>query len=116
MAAPYFDIESHSVTATLYLHRALTVGDIPDLRIACAVLPMHVRHLRIDARALRDADGHTREVLRDIVRYWRRTRSGGLALCATERLLGMAPTTPVPIVPAATLRWPPSRAKGRATG
>ncbi len=74
MVGPSFDIESHRLTATLYVHRPLGVADLRDVRIACALLPPEVRQLRIDARALAGADVKTRGILHAVLRYWRRTR------------------------------------------
>lgn len=110
MTAPSFDIESHQLTATLYLHRALAGADLRDVRIACALLPPEVRLLRIDARALAEAGRRTREVLREVVRNWRRTRGGGVELCATERLLGMAPTSDGPTIHASLVLVPENAA------
>ncbi len=76
MVGPSFDIESHRLTATLYVHRPLGVADLRDVRIACALLPPEVRQLRIDARALADADSRTWGILHDVLRHWRRMRGG----------------------------------------
>ncbi len=103
MTAPHFDIESHHATATLYLRRPLAKSDVRDFRIACALLPAGVWHLRIDARALRDADQGTRRVLRELVRHWRGTRGGGVELYWSERMLGMAPGCPSPTIQPALL-------------
>lgn len=100
MTGPRFEIESHAVTATLYLHRPFESCDLRDVRIACALLPPEVRRLRIDAHSLEHADRKTRELLREIVSYWRTSRGGGLELCRTELCLGMAPTTIWPTVQA----------------
>ena len=56
--------------ATMYLGRALTATDAHELRHLTETLPPSIRVLRVQLRAA-DANQHTMDALRDVVRSWR---------------------------------------------
>lgn len=56
--------------ATMYLGRALTATDAHELRHLTEGLPPSIHVLRVQLRAI-DANQHTMNALREIVRAWR---------------------------------------------
>jgi hypothetical protein len=75
--------------ATMYLDRPLTTQDADELRQLTQVLPLPVRSLRVQVRAV-DANQQTMNALRDVVRAWRSRGNvhlvfvGGLATISSE--------------------------------
>lgn len=90
--------------ATMYLNQPLTADDAHELRRVAQVLPPRVRVLRVQVGAA-DANQHTMDALRDVVRAWRSRGNihlvfvGGLP--ASRQQSGLDVTTAV-----AHLQWP----------
>lgn len=106
MPEPRFDIESDERTATLHVRRPLAIADLGDGCLACASLPAAVRQLSIDAESLEPGDLQTREVLRELSRFWTRLRGGTLESCGSERLVDIVPGMPAASMNPATLLVP----------
>lgn len=94
MTEPRLDLETNDGTATLHVRRPLAIADLGDGCIACASLPARVREFRIDARGLEEDDAQTREVLRELARFWMRLRGLAPASVGSEPPLVTATATP----------------------
>ncbi|MBX6330699.1 MAG: hypothetical protein IRY91_02505 [Gemmatimonadaceae bacterium] len=82
---PYFTIESHPRSATLYLHGAVSVSGVLEAIRQCERLPESVWLLRVELSTAKPLDSGTFTVLAHGLRRWRETRSGITDITTTRR-------------------------------
>ncbi len=76
LTQPYFTIEAHSRSATLYLHRSISEAGVLDAVRRCDALPETVWFLRVELSAAEPLDAGTYAVLTHALNRWREARSG----------------------------------------
>ena len=84
-------------SATLYVHGTLAdARDDYSMVDVCAALPLHVRTLRVDLRALGAMSGEATSAVRTLLAYWRTTRVGEFRLITSHLLATCSPAPAVP--------------------
>jgi ABC-type transporter Mla MlaB component len=80
----HYRLERSGKTATLYLAGTVSVEDALTLCDACADLPMSVRTLRLDFRAIGSMSAAAIAVVRTLLRHWRAHRGDELQLSTSH--------------------------------
>lgn len=83
-----FQLELAGESATLYLHGRLDDGSHSAMMTACAALPLSVRTLRLDLRAIRVMTAEVTSVVRLLLTQWRDSGRGEFRL-STSHLMAV---------------------------
>jgi hypothetical protein len=89
-------------SATLCVHGVLDHASDRSMLDLCAALPLHVRTLRVDLRALGAMSGEATSAVRSLLAHWRSTRGGEFRLI-TSHLLATCSPAPAVAVPGTVL-------------
>ena len=98
-------------SATLCIEGPLDHTSDSSLIDVCAALPLHVRTLRLDLRALGAMSGEATSAVRSLLAHWRATRGGEFRLITSHLL---ATCSPAPAVASASARLPLAPAQSAA--
>jgi ABC-type transporter Mla MlaB component len=88
-----FQLELAGESATLYLHGRLDHGSHTAMLKACAALPLSVRTLRLDLRAIRVMTADVTSVVRLLLTQWRDSGRGEFRL-STSHLMAVCTRVP----------------------